>query len=118
MSKVSRNLRQIQTQLKSGHLYIIVNDAFPGWVKVGTTANLKERLHTYQTSDPFRRYRIVYSLEHPEFRTAEKKIKETMKRFALSIRNEWYEVDLGVAKSRLEEQLEAYQGLHDEIKIS
>lgn len=92
-----------------GYLYIITNDAYPGWVKIGTTANLEQRLHVYQTGDPFRRYRIVYSLQHPEFRQAEKKIKETMKRFALSIKGEWYEVDLGVAKSRLEEQLDEYR---------
>lgn len=104
--------------MKSGFLYIITNEAFPGWVKVGTSTNLTERLHTYQTGDPFRRYRIVYSLQHPEFRHAEKKIKETMKHFALTIKGEWYEVDLGIAKSRLEEQLDEFNGHHVEIKIS
>jgi T5orf172 domain len=94
--------------VKLGYLYIIVNDAFPGWVKVGTTTNLNERLHVYQTGDPFRNYRIVYSLFHPEFRQAEKKIKETMKRFAGEIKGEWYRVDLNMAKSRLEEQLDDY----------
>lgn len=94
--------------MKKGYLYIVTNDAFPEWVKVGTTTNLKERLHVYQTCDPFRRYRLVYSLFHPEFRTAEKKIKETMKRFALEIKNEWYHIDLNMAKSRLEEQLDEY----------
>jgi len=94
--------------MKSGYLYIITNDAFPGWVKVGTTFNLKERLHVYQTCDPFRRYELVYSLHHPEFRQAEKKIKETMKHFAREIKNEWYNIDLNMAKSRLEEQLDEY----------
>ena len=91
-----------------GYLYIITNDAFPGWVKVGTTENLSKRLHTYQTGDPLRRYKVVYSIHHPKYKDAEKKIKETMKRFALRIKNEWYEVDLGIAKSRLDEQLEEY----------
>jgi hypothetical protein len=104
--------------VKSGYLYIIINEAFPGWVKVGTTMDLTSRLHTYQTGDPFRRYKVVFSLQHPEYREAEKRIKETMKHFALSIKGEWYEVDLGIAKSRLEEQLDEYNGLHAEIKIS
>jgi hypothetical protein len=40
---------------------------------------------------------------------AEKKIKDTLKPFAKSIRNEWYEVDITMAKHRLDEQLEEYQ---------
>lgn len=95
--------------MKSGYLYIIINEAFPEWVKVGTTTNLTTRLHTYQTGDPFRRYKIVYALHHPAFREAEKKIKEVMKYFALEIRGEWFQIDLEMAKSRLEEQLDAYK---------
>lgn len=38
--------------------------------------------------------------------SAEKKIKEAMHYFALSQKNEWYEVDLGIAKARLDETLE------------
>lgn len=91
-----------------GYLYIIVNESFPGWVKVGTTDNLKHRLHTYQTGDPHRKYIVVYSVHHPKYREAETKIKETMKAFALEIKGEWYRVDLGIAKSRLDEQLEEY----------
>ncbi len=96
--------------MKSGYLYIVTNEAFPGWVKVGTTWDLAKRLHTYQTGDPFRGYRLVYSVYHPEFREAEKRIKEVMKHFALATKGEWYEVDLNMAKSRLDEQIEAYHG--------
>jgi len=91
-----------------GYLYIIKNEAFKGWVKIGTTENLTKRLNVYQTSDPFRRYHIIYSVNHPNFREAEKKIKEIMKHFALQIRNEWYEIDDNFAISRLDEQLEEY----------
>lgn len=93
---------------KSGYLYIITNSAFEGWVKIGTTWNLKNRLHTYQTGDPFRKYKLEYELYHPEFREAEKKIKEVMKHFALEIKGEWYKINLQFAKSRLDEQLSEY----------
>ncbi len=93
---------------KSGYLYIITNPAFSEWVKVGTTLNLNNRLHTYQTGSPFRDYKILYSLKHPEYLQAEKRIKETMRYFAKSIRNEWYEIDIQMAKTRLEEQLDEY----------
>jgi tRNA 2-selenouridine synthase SelU len=95
--------------MKLGYLYIVTNTAFPGWVKVGTTYNLKERLHVYQTCDPYRRYKLVYSLHHPDFRVAEQKLKTSMKHFALEIKNEWYRIDLEMAKSRLVEQLEEYE---------
>ena len=103
--------------MKSGFLYIVTNEAFPGWVKVGTTWNLVDRLHTYQTGDPFRRYRLVYWLQHPEFRQAEKRIKEVMKHFALAIKGEWYEIDLDMAKSRLDEQLEDYNSFFPLKKV-
>lgn len=94
--------------MKSGYLYIVINEAFPQWVKVGITTNLKDRLHLYQTCDPYRGYKLVYSLHHPQYKEAEKKIKETIVPFALEIRGEWYRIDLSMAKSRLDEALESY----------
>ena len=91
-----------------GYLYIITNESFPGWVKVGITNDLKARLNHYQTCSPFRNYKLMYSVHHPKYKEAEKKIKEIMKYFAKSIKNEWFEVDLNIAKSRLDEQLEDY----------
>jgi hypothetical protein len=102
-----------KNKLKSGYLYIVTNDAFPGWVKVGTTFDLTERLHVYQTGDPFRRYQVRYSLHHPKFREAEKKIKEVMTHFASEIRGEWYKIDLAFARSRLDEQLSDYNNSPD-----
>jgi hypothetical protein len=80
-----------------------VNESFPGWVKVGSTGNLKKRLQTYQTSSPFRDYRLIYSIEHSEYRLAERMIREKIVPFAKSIKNEWYEIDIDMCKSRLDE---------------
>jgi len=93
---------------KSGYLYIISNPVFPGWFKIGTTWDLKKRLHTYQTGDPFRLYKLEYSLYHPHFREAENKIKETLKPFALEVKGEWVKMDLNMTKSRLDEVLDSY----------
>ena len=94
--------------MSSGYLYIITNKSWPGWMKIGTTRNLKTRLQTYQTSSPFRNYEVMYSIKHPEYLQAEQNIKLQMKRFAKRIKNEWYEVDIEVAKVRLTEQLDNY----------
>ena len=91
--------------MTEGHLYVITNKSYPGWVKVGITKNLKRRLQTYQTCSPHRDYELVFSVWHPNAKSAERKIKEMMQMFATNSRNEWYQVDLEVAKVRLEEQL-------------
>lgn len=62
--------------MNSGYLYIVTNEVFPNWCKIGITGNLKERLHLYQTCDPFRRYKLVYSLHHPDYKKAEKLLKD------------------------------------------
>lgn len=94
--------------MKSGYLYVISNENFPDWIKIGVTENLEKRLNQYQTASPFRNYKLEYSLHHPKYLEAEKRIKETIKPFAKSIRNEWFEISIPMAKSRLDEVLESY----------
>lgn len=95
--------------MKSGFLYVITNKAWGNWVKIGVTENLTKRLQQYQTSSPHRDFVLEYSLQHPRYLEAEKKIKEFIKPFAKSIHNEWYEIPIEFAKSRLDEVLESYQ---------
>lgn len=95
--------------MNGGYLYIIKNTAWPDWVKIGITTDLNKRLRSYQTSSPFRDYELMYSLYHPEYKQAEKNIRETLKPFATAIKNEWFRVNLNMAKNSLEEQLEQYK---------
>lgn len=92
--------------MKPGYLYIVTNPSHEGWVKIGVTEDIKNRLHVYQTGDPKRNYKMEFYIFHPDAYSAEKKIKETMHFFAKSQRNEWYEVDLQIAIVRLQEQVE------------
>jgi len=41
----------------SGHIYGIVNEAFPNWVKIGKTIDFKQRLAAYQTYSPHQDYK-------------------------------------------------------------
>ena len=92
--------------MKGGYLYIVTNPVHPGFVKVGVTEDIKERLHVYQTSDPKRKYKMEFYIFHPDCYKAEKEIKKMMKFFAKSQRNEWFEVSLPIAITRLQEQVE------------
>lgn len=91
------------------YVYLISNKAFPGWVKVGITGNLKKRISSYQTSSPHRDYKIEYSYASDDARGVETKLKETLKPFASSIRNEWYQIDLGLCADQIEILLESSQ---------
>ena len=102
---MSNNLRN-KERSKEGYVYIISNPIHVGWIKVGVTDNIKDRLCNYQTADPKRSYKVEYYIFHPDCYKAEKEIKEMMKYFALSQKNEWYQCDLDVAKVRLDETLE------------
>jgi len=92
--------------MKAGYIYIISNPSHKGWVKVGVTEDINSRLSVYQTGDPKRSYKVEHYISHPDCYKAEKQIKEAMKYFALSQRNEWYEIDLHMAISRLDETLD------------
>ena len=46
---------------KEGFLYVITNAAWTGYLKVGHAVDYEDRLNTYQTSDPFRRYKLDFS---------------------------------------------------------
>ena len=91
--------------METGYIYIISNPAHKGWLKIGVTNDIKARLHTYQTSDPNRAYKVEYYILHPDCYGAEKKIKEMMKYFAKTQKNEWFSCDLEIAKVRLDETL-------------
>jgi hypothetical protein len=95
--------------MKPGYIYIISNPAHPNWYKIGITEDIKSRLHTYQTGDPKRAYKVEYYISHPDPLSSEKKIKEMMHYFAKSQKNEWFECDLLIAKTRLDETLLDYE---------
>ncbi len=94
--------------MDGGYLYIISNPAHPDFLKFGITEDIKSRLNAYQTCDPRRAYKVEYYILHPKYKKAEIKIKEMLKYFAKSQKNEWAEISLPIAISRLDETLDDY----------
>jgi hypothetical protein len=90
---------------KDGYIYIISNIHFPEYYKLGVTHDIKSRLRTYQTSSPFRDYKIEYYVKHPDCYSAEKKIQENLKYFATDRKKEWFRCSLIMIKNRLDESL-------------
>jgi len=76
----------------AGEVYIITNEAFKGWVKVGMSINAEDRLKSYQTGDPQRAYKLYsrYSTEtrHIAEREVHKVLELTFKKS-----KEWFKAD-------------------------
>ena len=91
---------------KEGYIYIISNINFSGYYKIGVTQDIDARLRTYQTSSPFRDYKVEYYIHHPNCYKAEKQIQEKMHYFATDRKKEWFKCSLELIKNRLDESLE------------
>ena len=48
---------------KEKYIYIIKNNAWENYLKIGSTINIKERLKSYQTGSTLRDYRVVFLIK-------------------------------------------------------
>ena len=77
----------------NGEVYIIVNAAWPEWVKVGKAVIAKDRLNGYQTSSPFRDYSLVATLSTDNRHTKEREMHKVFTHFAQERKGEWFKID-------------------------
>tara|TARA_R100000734_G_scaffold18319_1_gene15132 strand:- start:697 stop:1278 length:582 start_codon:yes stop_codon:yes gene_type:complete len=97
-----------------GEVYIIVNDAWPEWVKVGKAVSSEDRCNGYQTSSPFRDYSVIATLATDNRHIKEKEMHRIFYHFADERRGEWFKIDRVKAirlfnvhaKNKLSEELE------------
>ena len=76
-----------------GEVYIIVNDAWPEWVKVGKAVSSEDRLNGYQTSSPFRDYTVIATLVASDRHSKEREMHKVFTHFADERRGEWFKID-------------------------
>lgn len=88
LSQKEKQLNEVKLQSEmQGFVYIIVNESFPGWFKIGHTKNFKKRLNSYQTNAPSTYFYIA--LDYVEDRIAvEKSLKYKLR--DLLNRGEWF----------------------------
>ena len=82
---------------KSGHVYIITNPAWKGWIKIGMAVESKDRLKGYQTSSPLRDYKLRYSKAFLNRRDAETKAHTLCSEHATEVENEWFKMPVNKA---------------------
>ena len=84
--------KQIEST-SQGEVYIIANDAWPEWVKVGKAVSSEDRLNGYQTSSPFRDYSVIATLTAEDRHAKEREMHKTFAHFSEERRGEWFKID-------------------------
>lgn len=85
----------------SGHVYAIINPAWPGWIKIGMTIDLDRRLDAYQTYSPKKDYSVAYSIEVRDRRLFENLAHRMASDASTSSSGEWFELPLSEVSSIL-----------------
>jgi hypothetical protein len=80
-----------------GAVYVITNDAWDGWVKVGKAGDAEDRLKGYQTGDPHRSYMLKHYVTVDNRHTGEVKAHKALEALSEARQNEWFKVDLTTA---------------------
>ena len=84
-----------------GHVYIITNPAWPEWVKIGMAVDANDRCSDFQTSSPFRDYKVEHSVVTNNKRAAEAEAHKLAAKIAKETRGEWFKLDIEQAKTIL-----------------
>lgn len=85
-----------------GEVYIISNPSWKGWIKVGMAIDAKDRCKQYQTSSPFRDYKLHYSRFFNDRKDAEKKAHKLLKKNSEQKKGEWFKISKQDAKNIIE----------------
>ena len=75
-----------------GYVYIITNPCWSNWVKVGMAIDAEDRCKQYQTSSPFRDYKLCYSKFFADRKEAEAKAHSLLKKSAEERKGEWFKI--------------------------
>jgi len=91
-------------KVKEGYVYILVNPAYPDWVKIGMAVDAEDRCKSYQTGDPFRSYKMVYTAYSKDKAMSENKAHKAAEAIA-ERRGEWFRMSVGQAKECIQHGL-------------
>jgi len=76
----------------SGYVYVITNHAWPAWVKIGMAVDATDRCKGYQTSCPFRNFKLRHSVFTDNRRQSEAVAHKLAGKAAEERRGEWFKM--------------------------
>jgi len=68
---------------------VISHPKWPGYCKIGKAHDVKARLRTYQTADPFRQFKLVAAVRFSSRHAAEGRVMEELAAVRVG-RTEWF----------------------------
>lgn len=84
---------EINERSVAGEIYLIVNPAWPEWVKVGKAAIATDRLSNYQTSSPMRDYALLTSISVDNMHEEERRFLQLFSKEGYERKGEWFKID-------------------------
>ena len=85
-----------------GYVYIINNPCWDGWVKVGMAIDAEDRCKQYQTSSPYRDYKLCYLKHFEDRKIAEQSAHKELKKITDTYNGEWFQTSVKEAKKTIE----------------
>jgi hypothetical protein len=73
-------------------VYVITNNAWPEWVKIGMAIDAEDRCNGYQTSSPHRDYILEHSVYSNDRRKAEQQAHTRATKLATETNGEWFKL--------------------------
>ena len=85
--------RQTRTRKRKnpGSVYIIKNKAWDGWLKIGSSTNVINRLNTFNTASPLRDYELVGFINVPNV-MVKFEIHDILKEKNYLFEKEWFQI--------------------------
>ena len=84
--------------VNEGEVYAITNSAWPEWVKIGKAVDSDDRLNGYQTSSPFRDYKVLTTISVKHRHEAEKAMHFLFAEHANDRKGEWFKIPVRQTK--------------------
>jgi|TARA_Y100000034_G_C6608949_1_gene265150 hypothetical protein len=85
-------------EIVDGYVYVLTNPAWKDWIKVGMAVDAEDRCNAYQTSSPYRDYKLYYKRFFEDRKTAEKKAHDVVSKIATESNGEWFKINKNDAK--------------------
>jgi len=89
------------SESEAGQVYIIHNPSFPSWCKIGMAIDAEDRLKQYQTSSPYRDYKL-YKVYNTDNRREAESISHLILAEQHERRGEWFVCPTNVAANLLD----------------
>ena len=85
-----------------GYVYVMINPAWDGWVKVGMAVDPEDRCASFQTSSPYRDYEIYYTKKFTNKSKAETLAHELLRTESSEYHKEWFKITQDKAQQIIE----------------